>query len=153
MYDMEKFIMERRPIFCKKCGGKLFYQNGGMYQCEDCGAEELDDFGKIKQFLEENGPAPETEIAEATEVPLEIIHLFLKHGRLEILEGSKFYIQCEKCGCALRFGRFCYSCTREIAGQLMGPMYEQTGEKPRDSSAKPSERMRFLDNRKKNGRL
>lgn len=154
MYDVEKFIMERRPIFCKKCGGKLFYQAGGVYQCQDCESEEYDDFGRIKMFLEEHGPAPATEIEEETGVPLEIINLFLRHGRLEILEGSKFYIKCEKCGCALRYGRFCLDCTRQIAGQLMGPIYEVTGEKPKN--AKPQEKMRFLgeehDRKKKKGR-
>ena len=29
MNDVEKLVMDRRPIFCKKCGGKLFYQNSG----------------------------------------------------------------------------------------------------------------------------
>lgn len=150
MSDLEKFIMERRPVFCKKCKGKLFYQNGGMYQCQDCGAEELDDFGKIKEFLEENGPAPATEIAEATGIPIEIINLFLKYGRLEILEGSRFYIQCEKCGCALRYGRFCHDCAREITGKLMGAAYELTGEKPKAGRMKTNDRMRFLNSKREN---
>ena len=34
MKEIEKWIMERRPIFCKKCGGKLYYQSGGTYECE-----------------------------------------------------------------------------------------------------------------------
>ena len=131
MNDVEKFLMERRPIFCKKCCGKLFYKTGGIYLCEDCGAEEYDDFGKIKLYLEENGPSPATDISEATDVPLEIVTLFLKYGRLEIIENSKYYIKCERCGCALRYGRFCYSCTREIAGKLIGNVFEVVGEKPK----------------------
>ena len=39
MTDIDMKIMDRRPMYCKECGGKLFYQNSGIYQCEDCGAE------------------------------------------------------------------------------------------------------------------
>lgn len=144
--DIEFKIMERRPIFCKNCGGKLFYQSGGLYRCEDCGEEELDDFGKIKQYLEEHGPSAATFISEGTGVSLEIINLFLKNGRLEIPEGSNFYIKCERCGCSLRFGRYCYSCTKELAGQLKGAMFEQMGEKPKSVQEKEKGKMHFLDN-------
>ena len=80
MNDVEKLVMDRRPIFCKKCGGKLFYQNSGEYVCEDCGAAELDDFGKIKRYLDENGPTPASIISEDTGVALEIVNLFLRNG-------------------------------------------------------------------------
>ena len=33
MRDIDKIIMERRPIFCKNCSGKLYYQNGGSSLC------------------------------------------------------------------------------------------------------------------------
>ncbi len=149
MNDLEKFLMERRPIFCKNCSGKLFYQGGGIYQCEDCGAEDIDDFGKVKVFLEENGPSPATEISDETGVPLEIVNLFLRYGRLEILEGSKYYIKCERCGCALRYGRFCYGCTREIAGKLAGSGFEFVGEKPKYYRGKNDEKMRFFNSNQK----
>lgn len=152
MTDLEKRIMDRRPMFCKECGGKLFYQAGGSYKCEDCGAEEYDDFGKIKRYLEAHGPSPATFISEDTGVPLEIINLFLKNGRLEIPEGSKFYIKCERCGCALRFGRYCPGCTKELVGQLHGAMFEQMGEKPKQDIEKKKEKMHFLDNAGKKGR-
>lgn len=152
MTDIEKRIMDRRPIFCKKCSGKLFYQAAGNYKCKDCGEEEYDDFGKIKNYLESNGPSPATVIAEGTGVPLEIINIFLKNGRLEIPEGSKFYIKCERCGCSLRYGRYCPGCTRELAGQLHGAMFEQMGEKPKYESKKNKEKMHFLDHVDKKGR-
>lgn len=150
--DVEKLIMDRRPIFCKECGGKLFYQNSGEYVCEDCGAAELDDFGKIKRYLDKNGPTPASIISEDTGVALEIVNLFLKNGRLEIPEGSKFYIKCERCGCSLRFGRYCYGCTKELAGQLKGAMFEQMGEKPKTSSDKENGKMHYLDNLEKKKR-
>ena len=69
--------------------------------------------------------------------------------RFEIIENSKYYIKCERCGCALRYGRFCYSCTREIAGKLIGNVFEVVGEKPKFYRGKKSERMRFLDGKNK----
>ena len=81
MTNIDMKIMDRRPMYCKECGGKLFYQNSGIYQCEDCGAEEYDDFGKIKNYLEIHGPSPAPYISEDTGVPLEIISVFLRNGR------------------------------------------------------------------------
>lgn len=146
MTDAEKLIMDRRPIFCKKCGGKLFYKDSGEYHCEDCDAIDYDDFGKIKRYLDEHGPTVAPIIAEETGVDLEIINLYLKNGRLEIPEHSKFYIKCERCGCALRFGRFCYSCTKELAGQLHGAMFESMGEQPKHIATKETGKMHFLEN-------
>ncbi|MCI8509830.1 MAG: hypothetical protein K2J90_01825 [Lachnospiraceae bacterium] len=143
--EKEKVVMERRPIVCKQCRGKLFYQNSGVYRCEDCGAEEMDDFGKVKLYLEENGPSPAPFISEETGVPLEVVNIFLKNGRLEIPEGSRYYIKCEKCGCALRFGRFCHGCTKELAGQLKGAMFEQMGEQPKVKKEKEKDKMFYLD--------
>ena len=153
MTDIDMKIMDRRPMDCKECGGKVFYQNSGIYQCEDCGAEEYDDFGKIKNYLEIHGPSPAPYISEDTGVPLEIISVFLRNGRLEIPEGSKYYIKCERCGCALRYGRYCPACTRELAGQLQGALFEQMGEKPKQEVEKKKEKMHFLDNvNKRTGR-
>lgn len=147
MTDIDKWIMERRPIFCKKCGGKLYYQSGGTYECELCGSEELDDFGMLKAYIQKHGATPAVVLEEKTGVPLTIINIFLKNGRLEIPEGSNFYIKCERCGCALRFGRFCSDCTRELTGQLHGAYYEQMGEKPKVTKEKG--KMHFLKNERK----
>lgn len=150
MRDIDKIIMERRPIFCKSCSGKLYYQNGGVYVCEDCSQEEMDDFGKIKKYLDEYGPSPAMLISEDTGVSMEVIDVFLKNGRLEIPEGSKFFIKCEKCGCALRFGRFCYDCTKELVGQLNVLMFEQMGEQPKSGvHVKEKGKMRYIDGKEK----
>lgn len=147
--DVEKMIMERRPIFCKECGGRLFYEGEGAYKCHDCESIEFDDFGKIKRFLEKNGPSPATEIAAGTGVKLEIINIFLKNGRLEIPEGSNFYIKCERCGCALRYGRYCLKCTKELAGQLQGSFFEQMGEEPKTKIDLKDEKMHYMNRKKK----
>ena len=93
---LEKLIVDNKPVQCTKCNGKMKYLQGGMYQCMECGYESLDDFGKVKQFLNENGPTSALIISKATGVNAEIVEMFLKQGRLEIPENSKYYIKCEK---------------------------------------------------------
>ena len=149
MKNLKDFIMDRRPIFCKECGGRLFYQASGIYECGTCGEEDLDDFGKIKKYLDEKGRAvPAAIIADDTGVPIDIINTFLRNGRLEIPEGSNIYIKCEKCGCALRYGRYCYDCTKSLVGELHGAFFEHVGDQPKNEK-KQEGKMRFLEGKEK----
>lgn len=149
MTKEEKRFLEHRPVYCEDCGGKMFYQDAGMYQCEECGNIALDDFGKIKEYLDEHNGATAKEISIETGVELKIIGMFLKDGRLQIPNGSKMFIKCERCGCSLRNGRYCEDCTKELAGQLEGAFYESAGQKPVTPYSRPSsgERMRYKRNR------
>ncbi|MBQ9767233.1 MAG: hypothetical protein IJW37_03945 [Lachnospiraceae bacterium] len=131
--DLEKTIIQDRPIHCSKCDGKLFYVSGGKYECRACGHHDYDDFGKVKHFLGEHGPSPAPVIAAATGVKTEIINHFLKKGRLEIPEGSKYFLQCERCQCAIRYGRFCPECMRELTGGLRAAFHEDVGERPKNT--------------------
>lgn len=126
-----KILLESKPIQCSLCKGKLFYVGSGRFMCEKCEHIELDDFGKVKNFLEENGPAPSIQIAEITGVKTEVIDLLLKNGQLEITEGSRYYLQCEKCGCSIRSGRFCHGCAKELANGIKRMFYAEVGEKPK----------------------
>ena len=65
---LENVFLANRPISCKKCNGKLFYMGSGKYRCHPCEEEYYDDFGKVKAFLEENGPCAAAIIAESTGV-------------------------------------------------------------------------------------
>lgn len=134
--EFEKLLLTHQPTFCKKCGGRMQYRASGTYVCEHCKQEELDDFGKIKYFLSENGPAPIYAISNATGVDREVIDLYLKKGRIEIPEGSKFYLKCEKCGCAIRYGRFCPDCAKDLGGGIASLLSEEVGEKPKSLQGK-----------------
>ena len=131
MTKAEEIFLQHRPLFCEKCGGKMFYQGSGLYQCRDCGAEQMDDFGKIKAFLDANGPTPAVTIAKATGVDRETINYYLRRGRVEIPEGSKFYLKCEKCGCSIRYGRYCPECVKNAADKRGVLLTEEMGERPR----------------------
>lgn len=133
--DLEELIVANKPVVCEKCNGKMFYVHGGLYRCEKCGHEILDDFGKVKQFLESNGPTSVFAISQATGVDMEIIEIFLRQGRVEIPEGSKYYISCEKCGCSIRYGRFCPECVRELAGGIKSAFLADMGERPKHDNS------------------
>ena len=148
--EFQKFFLESVPVICRKCGGKLFYEGNGTYKCHDCGETEMDDFGKIKQYLEKNGATPAVQIAEDTGISINVINVFLRDGRLEIPEGSKIYIKCERCGCALRFGRYCADCTRQLAGEIKGAYYENMGQQPKVlPQSKDAGKMHSLENLKR----
>lgn len=132
--DKKAFIKEfldRKPVRCTKCKGRLKYIGGGHYQCYDCGNEEIDDFGKISDYIDENGPSPAIVISDCTGVPIDLVNGMLREGRLEIPEGSDVYIECESCGCSIRFGRYCPDCIKKRTSNLNGVYFNpEMGEKP-----------------------
>lgn len=143
--DLEKLLIRNKPARCIRCGGKMEYSGSGKYTCEDCGYVELDDFGKVKEFLDECGPSPLIVIAEATGVEPYIIEMFLKKGRVEIVEGSGAYLQCEKCGCNIRYGKICTDCAKAMTGQLKSLFGEDVGERPtRDKKKTVEGKMHYI---------
>lgn len=143
MDDWKSEFLNNRPIACSKCKGKLYYQGGGIYKCEDCGNTELDDFGKVREYLEENGIQSAYTIHDATGVSLSLINNFVRDGRLEIPDGSGVYIKCLNCGCAIRYGKYCPQCTSKIVKNLNG-MFAVMGEKPQKEESNGKNSMRYL---------
>lgn len=147
--ELEKFFLQNRYIYCKVCRGKLAYVSGGRYKCEECGREELDDFGRIKEFLDEHGPSTSYEIEKGTGVHPEVIQMYLRKGRIEIPDGSEHFIKCEKCGCNIRYGRFCPACAKQLAGNIKAVFNEEVGEQPKRVSEDTSGgKMHFLNKKK-----
>lgn len=128
---------------CEKCGGEYEYMSLGEYRCRRCGHTDKDDYGKVRAFIEENGPSPALAIAKGTGVSALKIKQFLRQGRIEIPDGSNSYIKCENCGSTdIRYGRFCSACARELAKEFEGAFKpEYVGEEPKHNNAK----MHFLD--------
>lgn len=142
--EVESVVLASRPISCSRCKGKLFYIGSGKYKCERCEYEVMDDFGKVKAFLEENGPCAAVIIADSTGVRIDVIEYFLKKGRLEILENSDFYLQCEKCGCAIRYGRYCPQCAKSLLGGIKAVFHEDVGECPKNPPINSDAKMRYF---------
>ena len=142
---IDKYKLEPKPTRCKKCGGELEYVALGEYKCRSCGYVEMDDFGKIRTFLAENGPSPAIVINQATGVSLDKINSYLRQGKIEIPEGSNIYIRCENCGTEIRYGRFCPACAAKLSKSLQGI---EIGETPKVKRANTG-KMRFIGSDKK----
>lgn len=129
MASLEQFVMQKNLGGCPECGGRLVYKYSGIYECEKCHKEVYDDFGKVKKYIEDHGPSPANVISEKTGVPMNTINKFLRKGRVEIPEGSGFYITCEICNAPIRFGRICMECAAKNSGERKGYFMEEAGER------------------------
>ncbi len=137
--DMEYRMMQNRKRYCPICGTQLQYLSLGDYICPECGHKEKDDYGKVREFIEENGPAPSYVIHMATGVPESVINRFVKKGKLEVSDNSPIFFKCEQCGADIKYGRLCPSCANSKVAKLKGYFIEEVGERP-----KVNEKMRFL---------
>lgn len=128
---VEKLLIANKFVHCEVCGDKLYYLDSGRYECRSCGTIVMDDFGKVKAYLDECGSAPAAVISQVTGVKPEVIEYFLKKGRVEIAEGSKYYLKCKRCGCSIRYGSMCEECGSKLAGNMRAMFNEDVGERPK----------------------
>ena len=79
-----KMIEEPGTVKCSNCSGPMQHRGSGVYVCQNCGEEYLSDFGKIKKYLDENGPSDAFEIAQETGVSRKVIGELLREGRMQV---------------------------------------------------------------------
>lgn len=61
------------PLQCEYCGEPLPPGEMGIYTCTRCGREHYDEFKKIRNFLEQHGPASALDISRGTGVSVPTI--------------------------------------------------------------------------------
>jgi ribosomal protein L32 len=129
---LEDYLARHRPFKCEICGGQVAYIGLGQYQCKQCSYINFDDYGKVRDFLDENNSAPSVVISEVTGVDKDIVDLMLEEGILEITENSKVYLKCSKCGDPIRYGRMCKKCAKELGTKIKNVAhYTAVEEKPK----------------------
>ncbi len=106
------------PRVCKECGGVMIFKGVGEYHCENCGAVDYDDYGKVRGYIEGHKGATAAEIEKEVGVSQRTVRRLLKDGRLEIAEGSKVYLRCELCGKQIRSGQYCAECEIKVHRNL-----------------------------------
>jgi hypothetical protein len=122
------YLAGKRLSRCEACGDLLMYQGLGKYYCETCDKIYLDDYGKVREYLDKHGPAPAVIISRDTGVSRSVVNALLYEGRIEIPEGSTQYLNCEMCGCSLKFGKICPKCANLLGAEKKN---YYVGEKPR----------------------
>ncbi len=98
------------PRVCKECGGIMVYKGVGEYRCEDCKSMDLDDYGKVRTYIEQHKGATAAEIELYTGVSQKTIRQLLRESRLQIATGSKLFLYCENCRKPIRSGTLCPEC-------------------------------------------
>ena len=117
--DILEQIEKNIPTKCERCGARLYFKGSGRYVCQRCHIDYYDDFGLIKKYIDENGPAPAVEISVKTGVKLEVIDMLLEKGRLEMPGELKEAERCERCGALFPIGRYCKECIEDTSKGIM----------------------------------
>ena len=103
------------PRTCEKCGkSDPEYMGVGEYKCRQCGFLMYDDYGKVRNYLDEHRGATQSQVSNATGVSMETIRQLLCEERLEIVSNSVVFMECEMCKTPIRSGRYCMACEKKI---------------------------------------
>lgn len=97
-----------KPGLCLRCRKEYTYAGLGKYICEKCGDVFLDEYGKVREFVDEYGSAYSIlDISLKTGVPKKYIDIFIKEGRFDKVNRVR---RCKKCGDIIETGDLCRQC-------------------------------------------
>lgn len=102
---------------CVKCG-KIFNYITGMPICPGCKSKLEDQFQVTKKYIRDNPDATIVQVSEECDVPIKLIHQWVREERLIFSEDSSIGIECELCGNSIRTGRFCDKCKQDLHNSL-----------------------------------
>ena len=139
-------IIRHNTKMCPRCKSKMEYISLGEYRCPACRYLFLDDYGKIRDYIDRHGPSTALEIERETGVPRAVADEYLRSGKLEIVKGPEGYLRCEICGADIRYGRICPKCARTDGAKMKGYYVDDVGESP--YGAKDAGEMLFLKRRR-----
>ena len=108
----EGLSLNRVPVDCQFCGGKVEKIGRGIYRCQECEKENYDYFQTVRLYLERFGATPALIIEKETGVPRKAIEQFLRQEYLEIPRQSPIRMSCENCGAPIRTGYLCDQCKK-----------------------------------------
>ncbi len=131
----EELEFDPGTVICEKCGGIVKFRGSGKYECSECGNIVLDDFGKVRDFLEKRGPSNIMEIAYATGLEKSVVSKLLMDGRIQVLQHSTNAKNCSRCGIPITRGKYCSECA-----ELLSKIKKKALTTKKDSS-----KMRFLN--------
>lgn len=131
-------LFDNTPRVCEKCNGLYEYDGAGEYVCRKCGNIAYDDYGRVRKYVEENGPAPYHVIKEATGVSGALVREYLDTPN----DSARFNQKCRSCGCLISSGTLCTNCMEKanssFASNNSKPKPEPTTKKSSPPKSKGS---------------
>lgn len=103
---------------CSECGSEMKYAGLGEYRCSECGNSILNDYGRVRLYLEEHPGATQSEVSKATGVSPNRIRQLLLDERIEISANSQIFLYCEMCGAPIRSGVRCLKCEEKYKKEI-----------------------------------
>lgn len=104
--------LDNRPDVCPQCFGIMVFKGLGTYECEKCKFSMMDDYGKVREYLEKKPGSSLVHVAAATGVSKQTIRELLKDARIQISRPEDRFLRCEMCNEPIRYGRLCPKCER-----------------------------------------
>ena len=123
----EELDFDPSTVICEKFRGVVKFHGSGKYICSECGNVVLDDFGKVKDFLEKRGPSNIAEISYATGLEKTVIARLLMDGRIQVARQTVDGRICASCGVPINRGKYCSDCSLIIASQKRSKKNEDQG--------------------------
>ena len=113
--EMNQMNIYNRPLLCEKCKSAIMKFIGcGNYKCPNCGHIDMDDWGKVREYLYEHKNSTALDISNNLGIPRMEITQMLRESKIEVAVGSESIITCEICGKSIRSGKICQSCEKQI---------------------------------------
>ena len=104
---------------CPQCNG-FFNYTGIRDLCGQCAAKEEKIYEEVSRFLRkrENRTATIEQIVDETGVTKELLHKWVRKGRLQPSMFPNLGYPCEKCGELTKTGKICVSCSDTLQSDL-----------------------------------
>ena len=83
--------------------------------CPTCQKKDEEDFQKARKYLRDNPDKNIAELARETEVEERKIVRWVREGKFQSKFFSKLTLPCENCGTPISSGRYCQSCSKNLA--------------------------------------
>ena len=128
---------------CRRCR-KIFMYVTGPQICDACKKLEDEEYEKVRAFVKEFPGANIQEVSRETGVSTHLIYRFLREGRLEVSESSPITLQCENCGVRIKSGRFCISCSKRLANDMIRAGKSLMGNNERNIDSEKKNEVRGL---------
>lgn len=104
---------------CSKCS-RLYIKNPVRDICDKCYKEEETAYDKVSTYLKkrENRTATMLQVVQDTGVSEDLIHKFIKQGRIKLVQFPNLTYPCETCGNPIQTGKLCEQCLTELRKDL-----------------------------------